>query len=431
MHSYFSPYGSPYDASVTFFSVLCDLHQRLNQKTHLADSPFRFATGIDEYTGFVAWTLAGMQEILGTLPLASLEYHNREGDYASWARTSLGDELLAEKIGQAAIAKGREAAKEPFKGNRCCTFGENDDDRRLRLFGRRAMKQGTGREWLVTNGLGGYASATAIGCNTRAYHGLLVAALNPPGDRRLLLSSLDEEVNGLSLANHKYPGVIHPQGFRYLQEFWVDPIPRFCYQVGEIRVEKAISMIHGENTTIISYKIHNGQGTMKVFPLVHSRNFHAASELPAIGQEPRTNGTILQSSTRLTLFSDRARYVPEETTYYNFEYEEELRRGLAYRENLFSPGYFSLELSGDTNFAIAASTWRTSMVDCSAERKKEEERLQGLMAPVPELAKAADAFLVKRGNSLSLIAGYHWFDDWGRDAMIALPGLLLTTGRFQ
>jgi predicted glycogen debranching enzyme len=122
--------------------------------------------------------------------------------------------------------------------------------------------------------------------------------------------------------------------------------------------------------------------------------------------------------------------VPKETIYYNCEYEEELRRGLAYRENLFSPGYFSLELSGDPNFAIAASTWRTSMVDWVALKNMDVERLQSLTAPVPELAKAADAFLVKRGNSLSLIAGYHWFDDWGRDAMIALPGLLLTTGRF-
>jgi predicted glycogen debranching enzyme len=88
-----------------------------------------------------------------------------------------------------------------------------------------SYEQGTSREWLVTNGLGGYASATAIGCNTRAYHGLLVAALTPPGNRRLLLSSLDEEINGQKLANHKYPGVVHPQGFRYLQEFWIDPIP--------------------------------------------------------------------------------------------------------------------------------------------------------------------------------------------------------------
>ena len=294
-----------------------------------------------------------------------------------------------------------------------------------------SYEQGTSREWLVTNGLGGYASATAIGCNTRAYHGLLLAALTPPGNRRLLLSSLDEEVNGQKLANHKYPGVVHPQGFRHLQEFWIDPIPRFCYQVGKTRIEKTIFMINGENTTIISYKIYSGQGRMLVFPLVHSRNFHAASELPEIRQDARTDGTVLQSSTMLTLFSDRASYVPQETIYYNFEYEEEQRRGLAGRENLFSPGYFCLELFGDTNFAIVASTGRTSMADWKMEKKKEETRLKTLVAPVPELARAADAFLVKRGNSSSLIAGYHWFDDWGRDAMIALPGLLLTTGRFK
>lgn len=294
-----------------------------------------------------------------------------------------------------------------------------------------SYEQGISREWLVTNGLGGYASATAIGCNTRAYHGLLVAALQPPVDRWLLLSSLDEEINGISLGNHQYPGAIHPQGFKHLREFWADPMPRFCYQVGKSSIEKTIFMIREENTTIISYKIQNGQGTMRVVPLVHSRNFHAAAKLPQIRQEPRHNGTILQSSTWLSLFSDRARYVPQETVYYNFEYAEEQLRGLAGRENLFSPGYFSLDLSRDTNFAIIASTWRPSVADWKAEKKKEEAHLQSLTAPVPELAKAADAFLVKRGSSWSLIAGYHWFDDWGRDAMIALPGLLLTTGRFK
>ncbi len=115
VHSYFSPYGNPYDASVTFFSVLCDLHYRLKQKTHLADSPFRFATGIDEFTGEEAWTLAGMQEILGTLPLASLEYHNCEGDYASWARTSLGDEFLAEKMNKLQSLRGERLRKSLLK----------------------------------------------------------------------------------------------------------------------------------------------------------------------------------------------------------------------------------------------------------------------------------------------------------------------------
>ncbi len=115
VHSYFSPYGNPYDASVTLFSVLCDLHYRLKQKTHLADSPFRFATGIDEFTGSLAWTLTGMREILGTIPLDSLEYHSREGDYASWARTSLGDEPLAEKMAKLQSIRGERLRKSLLK----------------------------------------------------------------------------------------------------------------------------------------------------------------------------------------------------------------------------------------------------------------------------------------------------------------------------
>ncbi|MCK9440131.1 MAG: glycogen debranching enzyme N-terminal domain-containing protein [Methanothrix sp.] len=298
-----------------------------------------------------------------------------------------------------------------------------------------SYEEGTSREWLLANGLGGYASSTAVGANTRAYHGLLVAALAPPADRWLLLSSLDEEIEGASLANHQYPCAIYPQGFKYLQEFRLDPIPRFCYRIGGARVEKTVFMIRGENTTIISYKIKNGQGTFAIVPLVHCRCFHAASPLPGMRQETLGAGTILRSSLRpdirLTLLSDGPAYVPQEMIYNSFEYEEERRRGLAWKEDLFSPGRFEIELSGDAAFAIAASTWRTAMPDWRAEQKKEPARLESLKAPLPYLARAADAFLVKRGQGKSLIAGYHWFDDWGRDAMISLPGLLLCTGRFE
>lgn len=298
-----------------------------------------------------------------------------------------------------------------------------------------SYEEGASREWLLANGLGGYASASIVGSNTRAYHGLLVAARQPPADRWLLLSSLDEEIEGVSLANHQYPGLIHPQGFKYLQEFRQDPSPRFCYQVGSARIEKNVFMIHNENTTIISYKIKNGQGTFAIVPLVHGRSFHAASPLPGMSQEPFRAGTILRSSLRpdirLTLFSDGLAYVPQEMIYYNFEYQEERRRGLAWKEDLFSPGRFEVELSEDAAFAIAASTWRTGMPDWRAEQKKETERMEMLTAPLPELARAADAFLVKRDQGMSIIAGYHWFDDWGRDAMISLPGLLLCTGRFE
>ena len=107
VHSYFSPYGSPYDAAVTYFAVLCDLHGRLSRKTHLADSPFRFATGIDQFTGELAWTLMGLEAILGQIPLPSLEYHNVKGDYVLWAETSLGDRALAERLAGMQKLKGK------------------------------------------------------------------------------------------------------------------------------------------------------------------------------------------------------------------------------------------------------------------------------------------------------------------------------------
>ena len=131
------------------------------------------------------------------------------------------------------------------------------------------------------------------------------------------------------------------------------------------------------------------------------------------------------------LLSDGPDFRAEERVYYNFEYEAERSRGLAWKEDLFSPGRFQMDLSGEEEFAIAASAWRSSMPDWRSEMARERSRLEALKSPLPELSAAADSFLVRRGESLSIIAGYHWFDDWGRDAMISLPGLLLSTGRTE
>jgi len=299
-----------------------------------------------------------------------------------------------------------------------------------RLWRPESYQEGAEREWLVANGLGGYASTTAIGSNTRAYHGLLVAALDPPVNRWLLLSSLDEDIGGVELANHQYPGVIHPQGFRHLALFDRGPLPTFIYEHEGCRIEKTIFMIHSENTTVVRYRIRDCWGRMRVHPLVHSRSFHATCGLPQITQQPQARGTVLQSCCMLALLSDRAAYVPWETVYYNFEYEQERRRGLGWRENLLCPGFFELDLSGDTTFSIAASVDRREMPDASLELEREEARILALRSPLPGLGQAADSFLVKRGGGSSIIAGYPWFDDWGRDAMISLPGLLLTSGRY-
>ncbi|HOK57403.1 MAG TPA: amylo-alpha-1,6-glucosidase [Methanothrix sp.] len=291
---------------------------------------------------------------------------------------------------------------------------------------------GISREWIVTNGIGGYASSTSIGANTRAYHGLLIASLSPPVDRWLLLSSLDETVNGIELANHQYPGVVHPQGFRYLVSFTAEPLPTYLYRVNDVELTKQIFMIHGENTTVIKYHI-SGDSSIRIMPLVTSRSFHAVSGRPEIRQEAVERGVLLRSRCDLRIVSDRARYVRDEMWYHNFEYEAERARGLGWREDLLRPGWFEADVNGELDLSIAASM---VMVDANESAiENEMERRRKVLSTLPEeirsLAIAADSFLVRRGSGMSIIAGYHWFDDWGRDAMIALPGLLLCTGRFD
>lgn len=291
---------------------------------------------------------------------------------------------------------------------------------------------GVSREWIVTNGLGGYASSTSIGANTRAYHGLLIASLDPPVDRWLLLSSLDETVNGIELANHQYPGVVHPQGFRHLVSFTAEPVPTYLYRVNDVDVTKQVFMVHGENTTVVRYRI-SGDAHIRIMPLVTSRCFHAVSGRPEIKQEASERGTLLRSRCGLHLFSDRARYVRNEVWYRNFEYEVERARGLGWTEDLLCPGWFEADAKKELDLRITASTGMVGADDSMLEA--ELKRRIGLLSTLPgelrSLAIAADSFLVRRGSGMSIIAGYHWFDDWGRDAMIALPGLLLCTGRFD
>lgn len=295
-----------------------------------------------------------------------------------------------------------------------------------------SYSDGISREWIVTNGIGGYASSTSIGANTRAYHGLLIASLSPPVDRWLLLSSLDETVNGIELANHQYPGVVHPQGFRYLESFTADPLPTYLYRVNGVEVTKQIFMIHGENTTVVKYHI-SGDSHIRIMPLVTSRCFHAVSGRPEIRQEVKDSGTLLRSRCDLYLSSDRARYVRNEIWYHNFEYEVERARGLGWVEDLLCPGWFEADVKSELDLSIIASTEMVEAGGSMLENEmKRRSRIRSMLPDeIGSLALAADSFLVSRGSGMSIIAGYHWFDDWGRDAMIALPGLLLCTGRFD
>jgi len=310
----------------------------------------------------------------------------------------------------------------------------------------RSYDQGARREWLITNGLGGYASSSIVGANTRSYHGLLVAALDPPVGRTLLLSSLDEEFWSEShrsqLACHQYPGVIYPQGHRHLQEFRRYPIPTFLYRTEDgASIEKRVFMVQGENTTVVSYRIE-GSGLFKVVPLVNCRSFHLASRSPpmeqsALKMEGGGSGVRLRSECEFTLASDWARYIRGGVWYNNLEYQVERERGLAWREDAFSPGWFEVRVDGQLSLSIVASTVRDSPEWTEELSIREVGRVEKLLANgrrdprFIQLAVAADQFLAERGGGKSIIAGYHWFNDWGRDAMISLPGLLLTTRRFD
>ncbi len=314
------------------------------------------------------------------------------------------------------------------------------------------------KEWLVTNGLGGYASSTLSFMNTRKYHGLLVASMEPPVDRMVLLSALDEEIliNNVAheLACHRYSGVIHPQGFRYIKVFTEKPVPSWEYDVDGIQINKTLFMEHGKNKAFFRYNIHvppeKASCTMRIHPLVNMRDFHGLTQRhEGISQSTLRYGTSLKTYTpegskiELHLTSNAA-YIPSVDWYYNFEYPLEMKRGYDFREECFHPGYFEVELAqGNNEIFIVASAEKINEISLSSVRKAyetEKKRIAmicqkpGFTEVLPlKLTLAADKFVVMRHSTgkHSIIAGYPWFADWGRDTMISLPGLTLVTGRYE
>jgi predicted glycogen debranching enzyme len=303
----------------------------------------------------------------------------------------------------------------------------------------------TSREWLETNGLGGFASSTVIGLNTRRYHALLTAATKPPVGRVVLLSKLEETVTigdkRVDLSANQYPDVVHPRGFEYLESFRLDPFPIFTYRFGKLTVEKSVFMLQGENTTIVQYQA-SGDCQLEIRPLIAFRDFHSTThENGAIDRNvdigPRmASVTPYQGLPTLYLAHNAAKTEPASDWYRNFEYTEERQRGLDFHEDLFHPLTLTFELSARQSAAIIASTQPHDGADAQIFEKYERARRSKIVASAPvsddfveSLAVAADQFIAQRGSLKTVIAGYHWFGDWGRDTMIALPGLTLVTGR--
>jgi predicted glycogen debranching enzyme len=311
------------------------------------------------------------------------------------------------------------------------------------------------REWLETNGLGGFASSTIVGLNTRRYHGLLVAATKPPVGRLVLLSKLEETllIDGrrFNLSVNRYPGVIHPQGFHHLNQFRLDPFPVFTYEIEGIEITKSVFMIHGENSTVIHYELRKNNRSevpknlrLEIHPLIAVRDYHGTSHEngaidPAVQERSGlASVTPYQGLPSLHLAHNAIELQDTGNWYRSFEYDAERERGLDYSEDLFSPFVLCFDLRLSCQASIIASTEERDVAQVAEYRWAETSRRREARAASPledsfaqSLAAASDQYLVSRGNEKTIIAGYPWFSDWGRDTMIALPGLTLPTGKYE
>ncbi len=305
-------------------------------------------------------------------------------------------------------------------------------------------------EWLETNGLGGFSSGTVSGLRTRRYHGLFIPALKPPLERKVLLASQDEfvRVDGTSypLSANQYPDVVHPDGYTNLTGFRLDSgsWPTWTYRVGSVLLEREVFMVHGENTLVVRYRLLEGKkARIEIRPLLAYRDYHAFTHANDVAKTQAKTG---KSSVSFQLYDclpelhighSKGKYRHEPDWYRNFDYALEKARGLDHQEDLFTPGCLKLDCMPDQPAGFVASLAPRPFSDADALAAGERKRRENLQAalhgadPVTRrLLVSADQFIVKRGTGQrSVIAGYPWFGDWGRDTLISIPGLCLTAGR--
>lgn len=331
----------------------------------------------------------------------------------------------------------------------------------------------TQKEWLITNGLGGYASSTVLGMNTRKYHGLLVAALHPPGDRTVCLAKLDEEINVdgkvFLLGVNEFSDAVFPQGFLHLQQFSVSPFPTFVYLVGGVQVKKTVFVPYEKNVTATIYEVQNStsaEAAFMVTPLVTCRHFHTVlnqSQLQFTQRQSTVDEVELafdSPEADLSLRATQGEFRHRPNWIQRLFYREEAKRGESSIDDAYQPGYFQVTVAPNSQlqFAVIAAAGTSSQQNvealtavgrstadvlrlCRLEQQRQAAFLGAFYTGHPEVPVsdwvswvllAVDSFIVKgSGYTKSVIAGYHWFEAWGRDTFIALPGLLLVPRKFE
>ncbi|HWG47693.1 MAG TPA: amylo-alpha-1,6-glucosidase [Gemmataceae bacterium] len=328
------------------------------------------------------------------------------------------------------------------------------------------------REWLVTNGLGGYASSTVAGVCTRRYHGLLVAALPAPQGRTVMLNHLMEQVRlpdgrTLRLGGEQHAdGKLELQGVEYLREFRLEGgLPVWRWEMDRWVLEKRVLLVHEQNTVHVGYRLVSGEGTvrLKLRLAIHFRphdekvstSLEGPYALTAVGDRYEVSPGTDLTPLRFRMHGRRAAFTVEAQRTQPLLYWVEEARGYDSRGELWSPGHFRIDLTADHDATLVASTEKWETMDAlspAVARAAEHERRRRLLAltapaarsgPGGEWTLAADQFLIAPAGRIeeaarakaagdearTVIAGYHWFTDWGRDTMISLEGLTLTTGR--
>jgi len=331
------------------------------------------------------------------------------------------------------------------------------------------------KEWLVTNGLGGFASSTVLGVNTRKYHGLLIAALQPPRDRRVFLTKLDEDI-GIGdtvyrLGANEFQNGFFPQGYSFLTEFQVSPFPKYVYSVQNVEVQKKVFMPNGKNAVIVFYDVLNDNGfpvRIQIFPIINGRPFHSVTDRSKTRVEfvqrqdsSKAVTTLSLPQPVLMMSATSGHYLVGGEWIERVYLREEARRGETCFDDCYLPGHFEMQVKAveRETFAVTAVADQSedgarralvqlpSTVDnVKALYDRETERHGGLLTefydshkavPVSDwlswLVLASDSFVVAGADDeqRAVIAGYHWFEAWGRDTFVSLPGLLLVTGRFE
>lgn len=304
------------------------------------------------------------------------------------------------------------------------------------------------KEWIVTNGIGGYASSTIIGANTRRYHGLLVASLNPPTERIVVVSKIEETIyyegQNHDLSTNAYANAIHPQGYHNFRGFERSPLPAAFFAGDNWSIQKTVWMVDGSNTTIIEYtNTSQVPYLLKLSPHYSNRDYHALLNEQAnfefrLNKHKKSHMISAYYGAPPVYFAHSSGKFSENRYWHKqLQYAIDKERGQGYTEDTYCLGQVEHQLQpGQSIFLIFSMEEAMVEKDPAALKNEEIKRLAGIAPDIKneflrDLIISGDQFLVQRRSteSYSVIAGYHWFTDWGRDAMISIRGLSISTGK--